>query len=46
MMAKILKVKDPKNLRCAVDLGVAMQLTNITRDVVEDKKRNRSLYKS
>jgi phytoene synthase len=46
MMAKILKVKGEKSLRCAVDLGVAMQLTNITRDVVEDKKRNRSYIKA
>ncbi|MDA9091772.1 squalene/phytoene synthase family protein [Pelagibacteraceae bacterium] len=45
MMAKILKVKDRQSLRCAIDLGVAMQLTNIARDVVEDKKRNRSYIK-
>ena len=25
----------------AIDLGIAMQLTNISRDVIEDKKRNR-----
>ena len=25
----------------AIDLGVAMQLTNIARDVIEDKKNNR-----
>jgi len=41
MMAKILKVKDSYSLKCAIDLGVAMQLTNIARDVVEDKKRSR-----
>jgi len=46
MMAKILKVKDKQSLRCAVDLGVAMQLTNIARDVVEDKKRNRAYIKN
>ena len=46
MMAKILKVNDEQSLRCAVDLGVAMQLTNITRDVVEDKKRNRAYIKA
>ena len=34
MMAKILKVKNQQSLRCAVDLGVAMQLTNIARDVI------------
>ena len=45
MMAKILKVKDQQSLRCAIDLGVAMQLTNIARDVVEDKKRNRTYIK-
>ena len=39
MMAKILKVKDRESLRCAIDLGVAMQLTNIARDVIEDKKK-------
>ena len=42
MMSKILKVKDKKFLKGAIDLGIAMQLTNIARDVIEDKKRNRS----
>jgi len=42
MMSKILKVEDKQSIRGAVDLGIAMQLTNIARDVVEDKKRNRS----
>ena len=46
MMAKILKVKNKQSLRCAVDLGVAMQLTNITRDVVEDRNRNRVYIKA
>ena len=46
MMAKILKVKDQQSLKCAVDLGVAMQLTNIARDVAEDKKRNRAYIKA
>jgi len=46
MMAKILKVKDQQSLKCAVDLGIAMQLTNIARDVVEDKKRNRAYIKN
>ena len=31
-----------QNSSLAIDLGIAMQLTNIARDVVEDKKRNRS----
>ena len=41
MMAKILKVKDKYSLIGAINLGVAMQLTNIARDVIEDKKNNR-----
>jgi phytoene synthase len=41
-MSKILQVKDKKSLQGAIDLGIAMQLTNIARDVIEDKKRNRS----
>ena len=45
MMAKILKVKNVYALKGAIDLGIAMQLTNIARDVVEDKKRNRSYVK-
>jgi len=46
MMAKILKVKNQQSLRCAVDLGVAMQLTNIARDVIEDENRNRTYIKA
>jgi len=42
MMAKILNVKKQNSLKSAIDLGIAMQLTNISRDVVEDKKNNRS----
>ena len=41
MMSKILKVKDKTSLKGAIDLGIAMQLTNIARDVIEDKERNR-----
>ena len=41
MMSKILKVDNKEGLKGAIDLGIAMQLTNIARDVVEDKKRNR-----
>ena len=41
MMSKILHVKNNEALLGAIDLGIAMQLTNIARDVVEDKKRNR-----
>ena len=42
MMAKILNVKNRNSLKSAIDLGIAMQLTNISRDVVEDAKNNRS----
>jgi phytoene synthase len=42
MMAKILKVTKKNYLKSAIDLGIAMQLTNISRDVVEDSKNNRS----
>ena len=41
MMSKILKVNNKESLKGAIDLGIAMQLTNIARDVVEDKRRNR-----
>ncbi len=41
MMSKILKVENKEALKGAIDLGIAMQLTNIARDVVEDKHRNR-----
>ena len=41
MMSKIFKVEDKEALRGAIDLGVAMQLTNIARDVVEDKRNKR-----
>ena len=42
MMAKILNVKNKNALKSAIDLGIAMQLTNISRDVLEDAKNNRS----
>ena len=45
MMSKILMVNDRRALRGAIDLGIAMQLTNIARDVVEDKKMNREYIK-
>ena len=41
MMSKILKVDNKESLKGAIDLGIAMQLTNIARDVIEDKNRNR-----
>ena len=45
MMSKILKVKNKEALKGAVDLGIAMQLTNIARDVCEDRDRNRQYIK-
>ena len=45
MMSKILKVKNKEALKGAIDLGIAMQLTNIARDVCEDKERNRQYIK-
>ena len=45
MMAKILNVKDKDSMKAAIDLGIAMQLTNIARDVVEDSKDNRFYIK-
>tara|TARA_B100000287_G_scaffold315759_1_gene299301 strand:+ start:500 stop:1351 length:852 start_codon:yes stop_codon:yes gene_type:complete len=41
MMAKILDVQDKNSLKSAIDLGIAMQLTNISRDIIEDSKNNR-----
>ena len=41
MMAKILNVTKKSSLKSAIDLGIAMQLTNISRDVLEDSKNNR-----
>ena len=45
MMAKILNVNDTRSLKGAIDLGIAMQLTNIARDVTEDQKMNRQYIK-
>ncbi len=45
MMSKIMNVNDRRALKGAIDLGIAMQLTNIARDVVEDKKMNREYIK-
>ena len=46
MMSKILKVSNRESLRGAIDLGIAMQLTNIAREVCEDNKRNRKYIQS
>ena len=45
MMAKILNVNDTRAFKGAIDLGIAMQLTNIARDVIEDQKMNRQYIK-
>ena len=42
LMAKILNVSKKSSLKSAIDLGIAMQLTNISRDVIEDLNNNRS----
>ena len=44
-MAKILNVREKSALLGAIDLGIAMQLTNISRDVIEDEKNNRIYIK-
>lgn len=41
MMSVLMGVRDPKLLARAADLGTAMQLTNIARDVGEDARRGR-----
>ena len=43
MMSLVMQVRDPVAIARACDLGVAMQLTNIARDVGEDA-RNGRLY--
>lgn len=40
-MCPILGVTEPAAQRHAIDLGIAMQLTNICRDVLEDAERGR-----
>lgn len=41
MMCHVMGVHDPRALRHAAHLGMAMQLTNVCRDVLEDWERNR-----
>ncbi len=41
MMCSVLGVRDPRAWRHAIDLGIAMQLTNIARDVLEDAEASR-----
>ena len=44
-MAKILNVSNSNSVKSAIDLGIAMQLTNISRDVIEDSKNKRFYIK-
>ena len=41
MMCRVLDVRSPAAYPHAVDLGIAMQLTNLCRDVLEDAARGR-----
>ncbi len=41
MMAPIFELRDPRGREQAIDLGIAMQLTNILRDVGEDYRMGR-----
>lgn len=41
MMCRVMKVREPRARQYAVDLGIAMQLTNICRDVLEDREKDR-----
>jgi phytoene synthase len=41
MMCRVMSVEEEQALDHAVDLGIAMQLTNIARDVNEDWRRHR-----
>lgn len=41
MMALVMGVRDSRNLQCAADLGIAFQLTNIARDVIDDARNGR-----
>jgi phytoene synthase len=41
MMARVMGVTDPVTLRRAGDLGLAFQLTNIARDVIDDAANGR-----
>ena len=41
MMCRVLNCEEPRADSFAIDLGVAMQLTNISRDVLEDAKMAR-----
>lgn len=42
MMCAVLDVRNPVAFPFAIDLGIAMQMTNIARDVDEDRKKGRN----
>ncbi|AEG32264.1 phytoene/squalene synthase family protein [Thiomicrospira cyclica] len=44
MMCEALDVSDPEAHPYAIDLGIAMQLTNIARDLAEDAQNNRVYF--
>ncbi len=44
MMCPLIGVRDPQAWQHAVDLGSAMQLTNMARDVAEDAQRGRMYF--
>jgi phytoene synthase len=41
MMAHVMGTREPETLQRAADLGIALQLTNIARDVIEDARVGR-----
>jgi len=41
MMAHVMGVRDPRALQSAADLGIGFQLTNISRDVLDDLRNGR-----
>ena len=41
MMCYVFNVRNPTAFPFAIDLGVAMQMSNISRDILEDAERNR-----
>ena len=45
-MAKILGVRSQNSFKAAINLGIAMQLTNVARDVIEDSVRKRNYIKA
>ena len=44
MMSKIIGVKNKNAPSSAIDLGIAMQITNIARDVYEDAQNEKNLF--